>query len=472
MNEEYAIQAGIIVERQFPPTTTDGTLRVLVSLNLLNAVVKQSWGRRLVSYNYIKGMAAAVLLRLLDVPIKGVSAYWDSVERIVYFTVLGVQVSFHYIPLSVELLAKLAEVYLERQEWCGMQLQKIAVEVFLMAVSEPVAYTPEEETYVRYVMLHYGDEPPSVTPEAAVTRVCQSRQEAPAPIHFCEDKLKSLCVALQFRIWEQSIFTLWRRKDRRKVPIVRYDGSNYRSLMDYLLGPFSRIRRRPRKSLEKGKFYYVTPQKKVRCVGHSHYIQLLTRNSYLCTSHGYFNLCVTYGIARYLGMMHPTLKFVCTLNFNHLPEQRVYYTYYELVRIPLFSQARMLKVWIIIDTANLLSDFHYTFLPQALIDDYIETEDYYQEFEVVSDGNGRQGIVAYRRYQLLETKYRRIVLINYHAHVLGDNGLWAIFSLNQECFCSGFVYTKIWYDVQRGQILGSVNGKEKVIYTFGLMRLV
>ena len=470
----------------FPPSDIEDVLRVLAALNLLNAVVKRPWGRRVVTYSYIKGMAAGMLLCQLNNPVDGVSVFWDAMERIVYFRVLGIQISFHYIPLSAELLARLADACLERQEWCGMQLQKIAVEVFRLAGPGPVSYTAAEEDYARYVMMHYDKLQPSAD-EKPATLICSSPVGTPPfvgpcrrfsisdlqdifpSIPFTENKLESLRVALHFRIWEQNVFTLWRRKDRRRVLVARYDGSNYKALMSYLLCGNARVRSRSRKSLEKGKLYYVSPQKMVRCVSLCNYIRLLSQNSYLRTSQGYCNLCITYGIARYLGLMHPTLKFVCTLNYNHLSEPRVYYSYHELQRIPLLSEARMLKVWIVIDTAGLLHDFDCDTLPRALVDDYLQTEDYYQEFEVVTDSRGREGLVAYRRHELLETKYRQIVLVNYHAHVMGDNGYWAIYSLGQERFRTDFIYSRIWYDPMRGQILGRAHGRVDIIYSFPLL---
>lgn len=469
LNEEYAIQAGVVVERLFPPATTREAFQVLAALNLLNAVVKRRWGRQLVTYDYIKGMAAHTLLSLLNRPIDGVEAYWDADERIVYFTVMGVQVSFHYIPLSAPLLSRLATACLRKQVWTGMQLQKIAVELFRLAVGDRVNYSGDEEFYVRYIMLHSQAPGYDDGLDAACLTGDQQWYDDSKPLPADEDKAASLNAALHFRIWQQSVFTLWRRKDRRMTAIVRYDGTNYSALMDFLLKNGSRVYRRPRCSLEKGKFYYVSPQKKVKAINRANYTQIVTRNSYLVTDGGYRNLCLTYGIARYLGLLYPTLKFVCTLNYNHLREKRIYYSYNELVRVPLLSQARMLKVWMVADTGGLLDDFDCSTLPKALIDDYMDTEDYYQEFEVVSDSLGRKGLVAYRRHQILQPIYRKIVIRNYHAQVLGSNGRWAIFSLCDECFRSGFIYQRIWYDSDSACIVGLADGQEKVIHSFHIL---
>lgn len=468
LNEEYAIQAAVVAERLFPPADAEETLKVLAALNLLNAVVKRRWGRRIVTYEYIKGMAAELMLWLLDNPVDGVKTYWDGEERIAYFSVHGVQISFHYIPLSAALLRRLGEVCQEKQTWTGMQLQKIAVEVFLMAVGQNVDYSKKDERCARQAMKRcqtQGEESAEEWSTADMRKALTAMPETP----FREDKAHSLKTALHFRVWDMSVCTLWRRKDRKNVNMARYDGSNYEELMDFLIGEKKRIKRRPRNTLKKGKFYFVSPQKKIRCVCLHNYVQMLTRNSYLRTEKGYCNLCITYGIARYLGMLHPTLKFVCTLNFNHMNEQRIYYSYHEMLRVPLLSQARMLKVWLILDTAHLLDDFDADTLPQALVDDYMESEDYYQEFEVVCDRRGREGVVAYRNFEILNPRYLKIKVFNYHAHVLGENRRWAIFSLCDEKFKSGFVYEEIYYDNRKAQIIGIVEGREKVIHSFPLL---
>ena len=106
LTEQHAVWAGVVIERNFPPVTAHDTLRVLASLNLLNAYVKLPNGSDVVSYAYIKGMASCLLIRLLWVPIDEVSYYYDYRCRITYFRALGVQFSFHFIPLYKELLIR------------------------------------------------------------------------------------------------------------------------------------------------------------------------------------------------------------------------------------------------------------------------------------------------------------------------------------------------------------------------------
>ena len=54
------VQAGVVVERLFPPDSARSALCILAALNLLNASVKQPWGARMVTYAYIKGMASCM----------------------------------------------------------------------------------------------------------------------------------------------------------------------------------------------------------------------------------------------------------------------------------------------------------------------------------------------------------------------------------------------------------------------------
>lgn len=471
LNEEYVLRAGIVVERLFPPSTARDTFVVLAALNLLNAAVKLPWGSRVVTYGYIKGMASCLMLHILEHPVEGVRVYFDDQEHVAYFKAMGVQISFHYIPIYRDLAVWMPEMTCERQQWAGMQLQRIAVDLFRLAVSDDVLYSYSDEQYVRHVMLNFRRPFLPHSPDLPVRYIPKIRgQKGLDPIDD-EDKMQSLAIALSFNIWRLDDFVLWRRKDYKIMPVMRYDGKNYDRLMDYLLCGNTRIYRRPRSTLEVGKLYYVSPQMQICCINRSNYIQRLCQNNYVVVGNRFCNLLITYGIARYLAFLHPTLKFVCTLNYNRLCEHRVYYTYNELQRLPLPSPARMLKVWLVVDTNNLLDGFDAATLPQSLIDDYLQTEEYYQEFEVFTNANGLQGLIAYRGHILLEARYRCIHLYNYHAHVQGLNGLWAIYSLGSEKFSTGFVYNSIWYDKGNASIMACRGRKTVVIYRFRVRQM-
>ena len=463
--ETDAVKAGIIVQRLFPPADAHEALCVLAGLNLLNASVKQPWGFRVVTYQYIKGMASHLMIHILENHISDVSVYWDSNDRVAYFRTEGVQVSFHYIPVYRVLNRLLLDSSPEPQRWEGIELQRMSVALFHLVCGSMAApfFDADEEKRVRRVMLSYR------RPTAGELEVLPEQIVRPPKSDcFREDKWLSLRTALKFRIWGASAFTLWRRRDNKMVSIVRYTGNNYHTLLSLLVAPGDRIHRPSERKLERGKFYWVSPQKRIRAVPVSRYILRLTQNSYMFTADGYRNLCITYGIARYLSLLHGSLKFVCTMEYNRLLDRHHYYTADDLCRVPLTSELRWLKVWIVVDTAGLLEGFDPAMMPQWLIDDYMRAEDHYDDYQVFTAADGRQGLVGYRRIILLPPIYQSIHVRNFHARVKGDNGLLAVYSLLEERFRSDFVYENVWYDERKGAVVGRVNGVDRTIFCFQL----
>ena len=466
--EEDAVQAGVVVETLFPPTTAMETLHILVALNLLNAYVKQPNGHAIVTYAYIKGMAACLFVHLLEEPISGVSVYLDRIAQVSYFTALGIQVSFHYVPLYRELTDRLPDACCHPQKWEGRQLQKVAVQLFRRFCPDDLQVNADLFGTVRHRMLHYNkpsqqaaDKPVQYASPLATPKY--RRRIAPP---FSEDKGASLQMAFVFNIWQQSKFTLWRRKDNRLVNINRYNGANYHRLVDYLVGSLPRNYRRPQSTMEHRKLYHLSPKKLIRCIAPSRHMLTLTRNNYLLIGKKFYNLCFTYGIARYLAVLYPRLRFVCTLNYNRLNVTHRYFSLADLYRVPIHSKARSLKVWMAYDPMFLLRSFDPATLPQPLIDDYMEADDYYKEFEIVKNASGLKGIYAYQRHHLLPTIYPEIRIRNYHAYVLNDQGLWAVYALCEECFKTNFIFERIWYDSADGAIIGTIGGVRHTIFRF------
>ena len=470
--EEDAVLAGVVVETLYPPATAMDALHVLVALNLLNAYVKQPDGTDTVTYTYIKGMAASLFARLLESPIDGVSVYLDRTDHVAYFKALGVQISFHYVPLYRELTDHLPEACCHPQNWEGRQLQKVAVQLFRRFCPDGLPVNADLLTTVRHRMLHYNrptlqiaDKPTDSTSPCAIPK--HRRRIAPP---FCEDKEASLQMAFVFNIWQQSKFTLWRRKDNRLLNVNRYNGTNYHRLIDFLVGSLPRVYRRSQTTMECKKLYHVSPQKLIRCISPSYHMLTLTRNNYLLIGKRFYNLCFTSGIARYLAVLYPRLRFVCTLNYNRLSATRRYFGLTDLYRVPIQSRSRYLKVWMAYDPRFLLRNFDPTTLPQPLIDDYMEAEDYYKEFEIIRNHLGLKGIYAYRHYHLLPPVYPEIRIRNYHAYVLNDQGLWAIYALCEECFRTDFIFERIWYDSDNGAIVGAIDGVRHTIFQFRIAK--
>jgi len=470
--EDHVVQAAIVVDRLFPPDNVSDTFRILASLNLLNTAVKKPWGKTLVNYSYIKGMAARLFTHLCHHPLKNVHIYHDQVLQVTFFRVFGVQISFHYLPNYSELPGQQKQAETEPQVWDGIRLQEIPVELFHIALPEGVDYSRNEARQACLRMMQHGMpaipirqpdyQETAAHPDPSATK---SRKRVYNTCVFSENKLVSLRHALNFNIWSSTQFMLFRRKDHRFLYMMRYDGNNYAMLMKKLIGRHPLIQQRKEHTLEVGKFYHVSPLMKICSVPPSRYMLFLTRNCYLVHEGNYSNLCLTYNMALYLASLHPELMFANTLQYNRILNERKFYAYSQLCRVPLGADERRLKVWVPVDTTHLLCGFKPEDLPKPLIDEYLEAEDFYLEFQLLRC-EGLLGIVAYRRYLLLPPIYKRICIRNYYAHVMRPDGKWAIYSLNLEKFVCDFIYDHIWYDRNNYTIYGDIGTQTTVIFSF------
>ena len=486
ISEQMAVGAAVTVGRKFPPSDAATTLQVLAALNLLNAYVKQPDGSRLVTYTYIKGMAAQLLIYLLEHPVEGVEVYMDMDENVTYFRVFGIQISFHYLPLYKRLMGLLPKATHRPQQWEGLHLQMVAAELMQWFCPDYTTYAPIEAVAAREVMNHFRREaaglpaPPMPAPQKKPLtaaqkykqRQMQLRRDRWLPFHqpprFTEDRWESLQAALTAQPWTQNRLMLYRRKDNCLTPFIFYDGTNYKAVMNYLIGCSRRIVRPSEDSMLPGRYYFLSRLKRVTWVSEYWKVLFLTQNNYLKDGLRYKNLCITYNIARYLALHFPSLRFACTLNFNRLQVRPRLYTLSALECVPAGSNARRLKVWLVVDHDNSLKGFDAALLPARLIDEYMSAEDYYAEYEIVSGANGRKGIYAYRHHHLLPPVYRDIQIRNYYAYVTGDNGRQAIYSLAQERFVSDFIYHEVYYDTRLGAIVGKIDGAEHIVYVFDL----
>ena len=444
-------QAAATVEQLFPPKDANETFCILAALNLLNTAVKLPWGAQLVTYDYIKGFAACLFTALAYVQLSDVSIYWDKLEDVAYFRIYGVQISFHHVTRFASFVEVLPLVNHTPQQWDGLRLQLVSVEVFQMANATPWPCSLRDREYLKYAMRNF--EPPDLSQ--------LEKQNRPRYANGYE----TLRLVLNFNIWRSDFFILHRRKDCRDFPVMRYDGQNYRELMMFLTDKHPQIPRRSRKTLTPGHLYYITPQMRISSLHVSRYILCLTQNSYLRIGRTLYNLCLSYSMARYLSMLFPTLLFVNTLNYNRLKSAQKYYACKDIATVPLDSEARRLRVWMAVDIRGQLCNFDPSTLPSWLVNDYVNTEEYYQEFEFTYR-NGRFGILAYRQFHLLPPVYKHIFITNYYAQVMRDDNKIAIYSLHEERFVSDFVYDRIWYDHTHCAIFGLRDGKTTVIYQF------
>jgi len=472
VSERYVVQAGVVVERLTPPRSAREAFSVLSALNLLNTAVKQPLGRSLVGYGYIKGMASAMYVWLARRRLEHVSQYYDAAADVVYFRVLGVQLSFHHVPLYEEMRLLLGVANVEVQQWDGLRLQLVALPLYLMANTAVVRVCDGEEQRVRQRLLHFRKPDFESAEDRRLSLGTLRRIRLPVLPRLVEgkgllseDKMVSLRLALRFNLWHTSWCTLYRRKDGRLHRLMRYDGHNYLELMHFLVGCTPNVYFRPRASLTVGKLYHLSPRKRVSALSPSEYVMCVAQNSYLVSDGHYSNLLLTYGIALYLARLFPALRFVSTLSYCRRSVHRVCYTYRRLLRVPERSPSRRLKVWLPVDPEGLLRHFSAERLPPTLVREYLDAEDYYQEFEPVWH-RGLVGICAYRWHHILKPEYERIDMVNYHARVMRPDGKWAVFSLNEERFITEFVYDRIWFDPVSSIVYGSVAGSTEVLYRF------
>jgi len=463
----HVVLAVRVVKQLFPPKTTDCVFRLLTALNLLNAAVKLPWGRQMVGYRFIKGYVSLVLLSVINWQVADVDYYWDAVERIVYFRVFGIQLGFHYIPFTDTLRALLATCNDHVQHWDGIRLQQVAVEVFLLGNPEqaavPVpAVPPRMPPECFRSPLPLEERVFRQQPQSEPKGHC--RHGPSRRLHFCHS-LRTLHVALTFRFSSSGICLFYRRKDRCRIPVGRYRGDNYAELISHLSASCPELYRRPERTLTKGCLYYVSPRLRIESLLPSRRQAFLAKNCYLLDSRRRccHNLCVTYGIARYLTLLFPSLRFINLLNFNRVRVRRRYYSHQALLRVPLHSQARTLKVWMVAGGAHALRYFDVGSLPPALLVDYHQTPDYYQEFEVVCR-NGSYGVCAYRRHYLLKPVFRRVVISGNYAFATRHDGKVALYALQEECFKSGFIYDRIWHVPSEHTTYGQIGSAVVVIY--------
>ncbi|MBQ8066410.1 MAG: hypothetical protein IJ200_12255 [Prevotella sp.] len=494
----YALRAAWVVESLFPPCDVQAAYRILVSLNLLNAMVKQPEGRRLTSYNYIKGMAACTFLWLLYHPLDDVAIWWDDEGSLTYFCLCDRQFSFHFVPLLFRYADKMRLAGLQPQQWDGLRLQEIGLELFEEAIAGlPPVDEKEGHRLLQYMQSFgpfqlkervrgmegvesvssnpshrmpvaaprpYQDDMPVCVASLPRHRFLVSASKFEDPLrHFSVNALseRRLCleIALKFNVWQASGFQLYRRNDDWCVRSLRYTGRNYRQMVETIVGGHPRVVIRPKSKLRVGYLYYLCRTDRVwRCVSPSRHMLLLAHYNYLRVGFKNFNLCVTYAVALHLCKQFPSLRFVNVLNYSRMTCHRRTYSYSQLLKVPRHSQSRWRKVWLVSDPDGLLADYDVDTLPTAVVNEYLMADDYYQFFQVVVK-NGCEGLKAYSRFHLLAPVWAKVRVQGHYAYVMAHNRKWAIYALMEECFVSGFIYNSIWLDRQREVIVGRIDNR-------------
>ena len=519
---DYAVMAAVIVERTFPPTTVNDVERIAAALNLLNAIVKLQEGKQLTSYHYIKGMVSCLYVWLLYHPEDGVELYWNKAEDVTYIRVCGQQYSFHHVPL-VKYYARLRDGEgVTPQQWDGLERQNIAVELFQKAVGVPLPTVDDEEAKtvvgkmrhcsVRKIIRRINElegvpsiitdtpPPPAVgagpVPARPPKPPQQQRQQQlrrmkrfrifverhlPSPYHPVgkygewrqlaarwldtqHDYLFKLTLALKFNGWWEQEYELSRRGDTHVCHVVAYTGDNYSHLAQALMGQRPLRYIRPERLMRKG-WQYLLRRSNWAWVHltYTRYLLLVGHYNYLKMNGKYYNLCITYGLARYLAAAYPQLRFLNILNFTRFKVHRRVYSAKDLQRIGLHSKSRRLKVWMVVDPLLLLANLNVESLPEELLAEYREAADHYTIFRKVGH-NGKVGLVAYERFHLLPAIYREVQIHGHYAHVMNEEGKWAIYSLMKEEFETDFIFSAIHFDPSLYVIVGYKEEEEVIIH--------
>ena len=437
---EMAIRAKELALKHFPPRNLDEVFVTLTSLNLLNAYVKLPGKYSVANYTYIKGVAGMLFDYIDDHPIKGISIYNNDREHVTYFRIYGLQISFHYVIFQ----KKKSHRMHRPQTWDGLRLQLVSPEIFLMATSRMTV--PRQ---------------PSL-PFTKLRSIC-GLGDRPLPAR--ENMRDSFVWSMRFDITKASSFLLYRRKDDVTISFIRYDGSNFSRIVGKLrlwnkLIPVPKEIVMPRQRL-----LFVCPQLRIYPLLPDHYTDILARNNYLVVNNKYYNLLLSYKLALYIAERYPSVRFVSTLNANRAKVKTRIYGYRGLLSVPNGSYSRSLKVWLPIDKKKVLTTLSMHHIPKCLLDDYEETEDYYQEYEITFK-NGLKGLFAYRRHHILKPKYRDIVINHYHASIQNEDGMWALYSLLGERFKTGFCYDSINFDKEKYIVYGQIGKVDEVLYSF------
>lgn len=476
----HAFMAGATIENTFPPRDTGQTYAVVAALNLLNAIVKEPWGPEVVTYNYVKGMAACTFLWLLKNPVDDVYIYWDSRKQVTYFQISGTQFSFHYVPMLEKYRQRLKE--LPVQEWDGLRLQPLALELFLPVYKECGL---EGTDRLRRRMLDFSNlsirhilqqtvglsQPYVYQRKHRRQRIDWHKERWYSWMAMCQydgrgRRYFNLKIALKFHLWTTTLCDLYRPNDNWHVLLARYDGTNYKWVKRCLRKSLRGTRPRPQDTLTAGRLYYCQrTDRQFVSLTPSRHLLLLAQYNFLKRDRKLYSLCITYGVACHLAALYPELRFINVLNYARLSVHHHVYSLKALQRVPPGSKARKMKVWIVVDAEQRLKYYNVKLLPQKLLREYLETENYTLQYQVIRH-RGKAGLYAYCRFHLLPPIYANIDIHGNYAHVMRDDHKIAIYSLAREIFVSDFIYDSIWYDASRKAIMARTNGSVVVIHLF------
>lgn len=440
------------IEYHYPPKTIDDVMRLLASLNLLNAAVKMPVGTYVTTYSYIKGHVGLLFIWLLYHPMEDVSTYWSEEDDIVYFSVPEYQFSFHRVPL-LSLVRHLTEK-LKPQQWDGIRLQLIALDIFQSITScrkdlsearkkelldKMHSFNQKEMLRILYGYneIHHLCHKEIYKGTVFKKQIIPFHRESTCPIS--HDKSRTLFLAIKFDGFEYDEYELYRAKDTWRMMVVCYNGENYKRMIRLFYGKQPKKILTNKDELIKGVHYYMDRRShrlKPLTVEDFYFIRAYYSN--IIINNSLHNLCITYNIALYLSDLFPDLQFINILNYARPKVKGQLYTSHDLKQVAPHSKSRDRKVWMVVDKYYDLKHFSTLSIPQELVVEYKEMQDYLV-FHHVKQFGDKVGLKSYGQFYLLPPIYSAITIQGDFALVKNDHGKEAIYSLIEEEFVTEFM---------------------------------
>ncbi|WP_293740004.1 hypothetical protein [uncultured Parabacteroides sp.] len=270
----------------------------------------------------------------------------------------------------------------------------------------------------------------------------------------------SLDLALNFDFSKSTKFELYRRKDNRSFRFIRYDGKNYDELYEFLQDKDNSVLIPPSKRLYPGKLYNVNGKNKFQAISEGVLNSIIAANNYLVRGENCYNMLFNYEVSHYLLSSYANIKLKVSSQVNNNDKSPVYTTTEELEKIPQDSYLRTHRVWFV---SAKESDINIAKIPTNVIESYLSSEDYYQEFETF-EKEGKIGLIAWKSDEIVPPVYKNILIENYRAYLQNEEGYWAEYGLKANKFKSDFIYSEVQVDATKGFVTAQVGERQVILH--------
>lgn len=270
----------------------------------------------------------------------------------------------------------------------------------------------------------------------------------------------TLHLALNFNFHYATKFELYRRKDNRHFRFIHYDGKNYEELYSYLQNEECNINIPEKAKLLPGKLFNIDGRNKFTNIPNSSMDFVIAANSYIVRNNGYYNLLFNYDIAQYLLSTYSGIILKTSIEVNSGRSVK-YRSPKDLERIPQNTCIKTHRVWFISSEKSINIDL--SKIPQSVINSYLQSEDYFQEFEIFKKED-KKGVIAWRTKVIIPPLYSNILIENYRAYLQNDAGYWAEYSLKCRKLKSKFIYSDIQIEAEKGYVTAQKNDKTVILH--------